>query len=179
MEVTVRQKEKGKGNPWLGHLWRNYVVLLSPIFLVCAIFILPSKPLFGFTPSDQAKWWKSITYSEQRRYLEGLKHGYFHFISEIYPFIEKRGEFKSFYEHMEAQSSFFRRMHDIDLDVMQKSISEFYKDPANTYIEPVDILNVAIDKLEGKPVEAKLQELRERPWRIKKWLEQERKSKGK
>jgi hypothetical protein len=185
MGVTVRQKEKGKGKgkgkPWWGHLWISYVVLLSSILLFFAIFILHSKPLFGFTPSDNAKWWKSLTNAEQGIYITGLRDGYEHCnVYDIFPILDgmmKNDELSTFYNKLESESPFLRHMYDIDIEVMKKNISELYKDPANTYIEPFEILCVAIDKIEGKSIEAKLQELREGPWRLKKRLEDEKRNK--
>jgi hypothetical protein len=144
------------------------------IFSFSILFIFVDKPLFGFTPSDQGKWWRSLNNSEKIIYLTGLKDGFDKFVTDLFPLLEKKGEFNTFYKHMESQSSFFRRMYDINTEVMQKSLSDIYKDPANTYIEPYDALCLAIDKIEGKSIEIDLQRLREFPWKMKKIMEEEK-----
>jgi len=153
----------------------------------CAILILGSllmgysffsKPLFAFNPSDHGKWWKSLTVSEQTTYISGLKDGYTHCnVYDIFPILDsmmKKEELETFYNKLQSESPFLRHMYDIDIEVMRKNISELYKDPANTYIEPFEILCAAIDKIEGKSIEDKLKELRERPWRLKKVLEKKK-----
>jgi hypothetical protein len=156
---------------------RFYVVLVFVIFLLgCSAYFFISKSSFAFNPSEHGKWWRNLTKSEQTIYIIGLRDGYEHCnVYDIFPILDgmmKKDELETFYNKLQSESPFLRRMYDIDIDVMKKNISELYKDPANTYIEPFEILCVAIDKIEGKSIEAKLKELRERPWRLKKRLEQ-------
>jgi hypothetical protein len=155
---------------------RKYKVKVIIIFFLTISFILDNKSLFAFTPSDQGKWWNSLSKSEQIQYITGIKDGYEKFIGDIFPFLEKKGEFKEFYKYIESQSSFFRHMYDIDIKVLQKCVSDLYKDPSNTYIEPYEILCVAIDKLEGKSIESELQRLRGVPWKLKKIMEEQKKN---
>jgi hypothetical protein len=161
---------------------RLYLVLVFVSFLLgYSAFLFVSKPSYGFTPSDNGKWWRSLTNSEQTMYIIGLQHGYEHCnVYDIFPILDammKKDELKTFYNKLVSESPFCRRMYDIDIEVMKKNISELYKDPANSYIEPFDILSVAIDRIEGKSVEARLKELRERPWNFKKNIEQQKKIK--
>ena len=146
-------------------------MLLLRIFIPFIILTLFSNNSFGFTPKNYGKLWNNLTKSEQLIYVNGIICGYTHaIVREIFPILEQninKKEIAAIFKSLEEQSSFFRRQNDIDFEVMRKSISDFYRDPANSYIEPTVLLRIAYDKLEGKSIEADLQNMREFPWRLK------------
>jgi hypothetical protein len=102
-------------------------------------------------PPNFAKFWKNMTVSERFAFLTGFSYGVNSLYNEItHRYKVKEENFDTFIFKYKIDEAYKKRdTYEVDLDILQKVITGFYKDPANSHIILSDMVLIALSKIKG------------------------------
>jgi len=123
-------------------------ILLAILFLAFASASNAQTP-----PST---WWIALSFVEQSTYLEGYIDGQV----EVAVYVIT-GALGSTLTPDQTQVLLSMSPREIDRPVLMTAIREFYRDPANTYVQFSHMLQIVADKIRGKQIDDQLRRARE------------------
>lgn len=109
--------------------------------------------------------WLSMSDASRTSYVMGYKNGAYNLLMNlsisIFPDILaiKNKKLALDYENIDSNS---RRLSKLSSSVIAEVMTDLYKDPANAYVEEYIMLEIAADKINGKPIEKSLEWARKR-----------------
>jgi len=127
-------------------------------FLILMFVLLPGQALaesYPFFP--WGNFWNAMSKQERIRFLEGYEEGYskgeIDAVGEIINPDRKEIDTDTIPEKTRLSiKKILKRnaFRNFDKETIRDLVSNFYKDPANSYVTPSNIIEIAIEKLEGK-----------------------------
>lgn len=131
---------------------------LKPIIIILFLFINPQTVLAS-SPYNYANLWYSWNVVAREAYISGVADGiarsFFVTIITVSP--EKFAKNPVSPEVKETTDKLFLRY---TRDQLRGVMTDLYRDPANSYIDIIDMLLMARDKIEGKDITDNLRESR-------------------
>ncbi len=132
------------------------------LFLIMVFLTIPNIVLAEQAPPNLSKYWQSLTINERICFLNGHNDGSLKVFLEIYGMISQPLN-KSESDNLEQLFTEMYINYDaIDLTVLSNVISVLYNEPANSYIEIVDVVRISRYKIQGKSVDNKLLKARKK-----------------
>jgi hypothetical protein len=123
-------------------------------FSAAILLLVLISPLFAQDPNmepvDQGAMWNSWTVAMRSAYIEGFLSG----VNSVY---QRAFSYLSAKQRDEIRAATFVVYAS---DVLAKVVTDLYRDPANTYIEPGALVIVAREKLKGTDIEPLLRAAR-------------------
>lgn len=145
--------------------------------MFCLALLFASAPVQGAEPHQYGRYWQDLSKEMKEQYVIGFKDGVsnalYHVRAKAY--LEGDPKNQKDLKLVEDVMKVLTNIHS-GARVLADVMTDLYKDPANTYIPPTELLIIAQAKLDGKSIDPMLQEQRKLATETQKYTEERKKT---